>query len=72
MQFMLGIIIGIFLTIGTAYVLDSGHAAVCPAGGVGCPIVNWDEADVRFTHLKEGVDHLKDGLDSAWNHLVRH
>jgi hypothetical protein len=65
MQLVLGIIIGILITIGSAYVMDSGHAAVCPAGGAGCPIVNWDEADVRFAHLKEGVN-------SAWNHLVHH
>jgi hypothetical protein len=65
MQLVLGIIVGILLTIGTAYVLDSGRSPVCPAGGVGCPIVNWDEADTRFQHIKEGAE-------SAWHRLVQH
>ncbi len=31
MQLLLGIIVGIFLTIGAAYVMDSGKSPVCPA-----------------------------------------
>ncbi len=54
MQFVLGIIVGIFLTIGTAYVIDSGKSPAC-AVGAGCPVVNWDEAGVRFAHFKEDV-----------------
>jgi hypothetical protein len=54
MQFVLGIIVGIFLTIGAAYVMDSGKSPVCPAGA-GCPVVNWDEAGARFAHFKEDV-----------------
>ena len=54
MQLVTGIIIGIFLTIGTAYVLDSGHAPVCPAGA-SCPIVNWSVADARFNSVKEDI-----------------
>lgn len=65
MQLVLGIIIGIIITIGGAYVSDAGHAAVCPAGGAGCPLVNWDEADVRFAHFKQSVE-------SGWNHLTHH
>ncbi len=34
MQLVIGIIIGIFLTIGTAYVMDSGKSAVCPPASV--------------------------------------
>ncbi len=65
MQLVLGIIIGILLTIGTAYVLDSGRAPVCPAGGIGCPVVNWDEADVRFNHVKADVA-------TGWHRLTGH
>lgn len=54
MQFVLGIIVGIFLTIGVAYVMDSGKSPVCPAGA-GCPVVNWDEAGARLAHFKEDV-----------------
>ncbi len=64
MQLVIGIIIGIFLTIGTVYVMDSGKSAVCPAG-VGCPMVNWDVANDRFSHVKEDVA-------SGWHRLTGH
>ena len=62
MQLVLGIVIGILLTIGTAYVLDSGRAPVCPAG-VGCPIVNWGVANERFSHAKEDIE-------ASWHRLT--
>jgi hypothetical protein len=64
MRVLLGVILGILLTILVAYVADAGRAAVCPAGGVGCPLVNWDEANSRFRKI-EGA------LQEAWYHLVR-
>jgi hypothetical protein len=65
MRVFFGIIIGVLLTILVAYVLDAGRAPVCPAGGVGCPLVNWDEANTRFKNM-EGA------LQSAWYHLTGH
>jgi hypothetical protein len=65
MRIVLGIIIGILLTILVAYVADAGRQPVCPAGGAGCPIVNWDEANSRFLKMEAGVR-------SAWYRLTGH
>jgi hypothetical protein len=62
MQLLLGVLIGIFLTIGVAYVMDSGKSPVCPANA-GCPVVNWDEANMRF-------DHFKEDLASGWHRVT--
>jgi hypothetical protein len=65
MRVVLGIILGVLLTILVAYVADSGRAPVCPAGGVGCPLVNWDEANLRFKNADAAVR-------SAWDRLTGH
>ncbi len=65
MRVLLGFILGILLTILVAYVADEGRAPVCPAGGVGCPLVNWDEANLRFRKIEAA-------LQSAWYHLTGH
>jgi hypothetical protein len=65
MRVFLGVILGVLLTILVAYMLDAGRPAVCPAGGVGCPLVNWDEANTRFRNLETA-------LQSAWYHLTGH
>lgn len=63
MRVFLGFILGILLTILVAYVLDEGRAPVCPAGGAGCPLVNWDEAHARFKNTE-------DAIRSAWDHIT--
>lgn len=65
MRIVLGIVLGVLLTILVAYVLDAGRAPVCPAGGVGCPLVNWDEANTRFKTIENA-------LQSAWYRLTGH
>jgi hypothetical protein len=65
MRILLGIVLGVVLTILVAYVLDAGRAPVCPAGGVGCPLVNWDEANTRFKTIENA-------LQSAWYRLTGH
>lgn len=65
MRIVLGIVLGVLLTILVAYVLDVGRAPVCPAGGVGCPLVNWDEANTRFKTIENA-------LQSAWYRLTGH
>jgi hypothetical protein len=62
MQLVLGIIIGILVTIGTAYVLDSGRAPVCPAGA-DCPMVNWDVANER-------VHNAKVDIEATWHRMT--
>jgi hypothetical protein len=51
-QFIMGVLIGILVTVSAALWADAGRAPVCPAGA-GCPIVNWDEARDRYDHLRE-------------------
>ncbi len=65
MRVFLGVVLGVLLTILVAYVLDAGRAPVCPAGGAGCPLVNWDEANTRFKNIENA-------LESAWHHLTGH
>jgi hypothetical protein len=64
MRVFLGIILGFFLTIGLAYVADTGQHAVCPAAD-GRPLVNWDEANLR---LKE----ISTATQAAWHKLSGH
>ncbi len=64
MRVIFGIILGFFLTVGIAYVADAGHHAVCPAAE-GRPLVNWDEANLRFKDLSAAVQ-------SGWHRLTGH
>lgn len=64
MRIFLGVILGFFLTLGLAYVADSGRHAVCPAVE-GRPLVNWDEVNLRFTQLSDAVQ-------KGWHKLTAH
>ncbi len=65
MRVILGIILGVFLTAGLAYVADTGRHAVCPESAEGRPLVNWDEANLRFKTISATVQ-------SAWDRLTGH
>ena len=58
MQTLLGIIVGIFLTIGIAYVHDSTINPNPPAGSatIERPMVNWDVVTASWRDLKGRVD----------------
>ncbi|HEY5225938.1 MAG TPA: hypothetical protein VIJ06_04025 [Methylovirgula sp.] len=64
MRLILGIIIGFFLTLGTAYVADTGRHAACPVAQ-GRPLVNWDEVNLRFQEFSGTVQ-------SGWDRLTGH
>lgn len=64
MRVVLGIILGIVLTVGVAYAADIGHHAACPAG-VGRPLVNWDEVALRYKNIATGVE-------AGWHKLTGH
>ncbi|MDR3408635.1 MAG: hypothetical protein P4L68_09065 [Methylovirgula sp.] len=53
-QFIMGVLIGITVTISAALWADAGRAPVCPPGA-GCPIVNWDEAHDRYERFREQI-----------------
>ena len=66
MRLFLGMILGVLLTIGGAYIYDSGHtnpAADVTTGttvSVERPMVNWDVVSVKWHALTEGARHQWD------------
>lgn len=68
MRVVLGIILGFFLTVGIAYVADSGRHAACPATVEGRPLVNWDEVNVRFKNISAAVEAAWDRLRGQPSH----
>ncbi len=60
MRLLFGIILGILLTIGGAYVYDSSHSALDVAEAPGSPaaqrpMVNWDVVSVKWQHLTDSA-----------------
>lgn len=61
MRLLLGIILGVLLTIGGAYLYDSSHSALDVAetapGNPAAqrPMVNWDVVGVKWQHLTESA-----------------
>jgi hypothetical protein len=58
MHVVFGIILGILLTIGLAYFVDSRRP------GDGRPLVNWDEVNIRVRNISAAVQ-------SAWGRLTK-
>lgn len=63
MRFIFGVIVGVALTFGVAYIADSLHSAPGPEGREARQMVNWDVvgSDMRG---------LSSGLQDAWARLV--
>jgi hypothetical protein len=53
MRFLLGVIFGIFLTIGVAYVSDAARPPRAETEAK--PMVNWDVVDRNFKDISESV-----------------
>jgi hypothetical protein len=53
MRLLLGIILGVGLTVGSAYIYDSHNAldAVNAPASAQRPLVNWDIVSVKWEHL---------------------
>jgi hypothetical protein len=64
MNFLFGIIVGIALTIGTAFIADSVTGSV---GATPRQIVNWDIAKERLHNSTEAIrvgwERLENGID---------
>ena len=69
MRFFLGIIVGIFLTIGIAYVSDASTTgtsnAAAQASIEGQPMVNWGVVDRNWQSLSLGVRNTWKKLASS-------
>jgi len=63
MRMFLGIILGVLLTIGAAYVADSVRKTDGPEGSPDRPVVNWDVVD-------RGVKALSSSLQDGWSRLT--
>ena len=63
MRFTLGLIFGVLLTIGVAYVVDSFHSAPGPDGKEGSQLVNWGVLNADLRGLSEDAQ-------DAWARLV--
>jgi hypothetical protein len=70
MNFLFGVMVGIFLTVGTAFIADSFETASVTSNPTSRQIVNWDVAKERlhdsttairvgWERLERGIDHLK-------------
>ena len=63
MRFLLGIIVGIGLTIGGAYIFDSGSTADTSANTTASrPMVNWDVVDRNWQRATSRVRQEWDRL----------
>jgi hypothetical protein len=66
MRLFLGIILGVFLTIASAYVIDSVSTGPATAGAETSvtrkPMVNWDVVDRNWTAFTQSVR-------TGWNRL---
>ena len=51
MRLLLGVILGVLLTIGGAYVYDSAHERPTTTAAAQRPLVTWDVAAVKWNGL---------------------
>ena len=58
MRFIFGVVIGIVLTFGAAYVVDSMHSAPGPDGKEARRMVNWEVVGDDMRGLSSGVQDL--------------
>ena len=68
MNLLLGIIVGVLLTIGTAFMVDAFTTAEVTSETCSNQIVNWDIAKERLhdttASIEVGWDRLKNGVRS--------
>lgn len=63
MRFITGVLVGIVLTIGFAYVVDQFQSAPGPGGKEATRMVNWDVVDAHMRGLSSDAQ-------DAWSRLV--
>jgi hypothetical protein len=58
MRVLFGIILGVLITAGAAYVYDAAHApATTTAAASARPLVNWDVVDAKWNGLTVRARH---------------
>ncbi len=63
MRVLIGIILGVILTVGGAYLSDSHSAAAANPSSIQKPMVNWDVVSTKWNHLTERAR-------AEWNRLA--
>jgi len=63
MRILLGIILGVVLTVGGAYIYDSHNALKAANASIQQPLVNWDTVSTKWQYLTERAR-------SEWNRLA--
>lgn len=53
MRLLLGMIIGVLITIGGAYLYDASHAQPTTTASTYRPLVNWDVVSAKWGRLTE-------------------
>jgi hypothetical protein len=53
MRVLIGIVLGVLLTVGAAYLYDSHNATTANANSVQRPMVNWDVVGTKWNHLTQ-------------------
>ncbi len=53
MRVIFGIILGVALTVGGAYLYNSRHALISENSSIQRPMVNWDVVSTKWNHLTE-------------------
>jgi hypothetical protein len=74
MPILLGVVLGVFLTVAGAFLYDSttGRAAngLSPtAGGGNPPMVNWDVVNARWQGLQSGLREVSAEIERGWKKL---
>jgi hypothetical protein len=79
MRVILGVILGILLTVGSAYVYDSitGRAANTPPANAASstaedqrPMVNWDVVSKDLDDLRAGLVDVGNRVQETWKKLT--
>ncbi|MEJ0092858.1 MAG: hypothetical protein WDN46_05365 [Methylocella sp.] len=65
MRFLFGIIVGVLLTVGVAYVFDSTRKSEGPDGSAEQKMVNWDV-------VQKEIKDLSADIHDGWNRLTGH
>ncbi|MBO0754944.1 MAG: hypothetical protein J2P54_03725 [Bradyrhizobiaceae bacterium] len=76
---ILGVILGILLTVGSAYLYDSitGRAANTPPANAASsvaddqrPVVNWDVVSRELNDLRAGLSEVGNRVQETWKKLT--
>ena len=63
MRVLIGIILGVILTVGGAYLYDSHSVTAANPSSTQKPMVNWDVVSTKWNHLTERAR-------AEWNRLA--